>query len=169
MKTLLLIVFLVFLVSLWAQEPEYQSFKMGCGQQSSILIAGDSNGKFDLEKACDAHRDLLLYHFPNPREVPNLLFHVGKLNCAKANVASRDGDKLMACSIRNPRATEIWTKTGNMGEWMLLVIDGLDYANRSYLPREMQLRMGQQVFEESVDPSLKERNHGTVDAKELRK
>lgn len=145
-----------------------------CGPGATVTLAEDASGKFDIVRACELYGDLLAYHIPNASERPGAVFYVVRdleKACREADLTSSLGSPpvVVACLRRSRTATEIWLAEDKPEHYAIAMMDGVDYANRLYLPREFIGREAMEAIAELTRPELRRRFHGSVSASELRR
>lgn len=143
-----------------------------CGAGITVTLAEDSSRKFNLARACELYADLIQHHIPNAVERPGAVFYLTRNLeiCEQADLTSSLGSPpvLVSCLRRSRTATEIWLVEDKPEHYIISMIDGLDYANRLYLPRSFLQREASEAVAELTRPELRGWFHGTVSVKEIR-
>lgn len=128
---------------------------------------------FNIARACEAYRDMVTYHVPNHLKVPNVFFHLVSVMdhelCTQHDYDSWLRGIVLACYDRRQSGTEIWVSEDDPKNYLGPMLDGLDYANQSYLTRMDAARIIAPVLAELKHPDLRLRTHATLNAKELGK
>lgn len=146
-----------------------------CAAGVTAVLAEDVTKKFNLARACTLYADLIAQHIPKVAVRPGAVFYVvrnlQKVCDREADLASSLGRpaRLVSCLRRTPRATEIWLAEDRPENYVIALVDGLDYANQLYLPRETVVREASEAVTELKYPELRLKFHATVDAKDLKK
>lgn len=164
-----------FLLILWTahallQSPEerQQLTEFTCGPAHVRLQQAEKF--FDLQRACELYGDLAEHHIFGVKEIPEAHFwQVRDLGeCKDKDLASYFRNQVVACGNRKKNITEIFVREDDPRWYVMLLLDGMDYANQLFLNRKDLEQAAANALEELKNPELKRKNHYKIDWRKLK-